>query len=100
MKIEAVEKFSRSNLFGGQRVKEKNTNLILLGIQRVTLPVSDSTAQYIQGDTGKLHDGLVAEGLQCVAVLIGVYDKNTGLPVIGVANQPFSTQTHDGRYVT
>ncbi|XP_045168679.2 inositol polyphosphate 1-phosphatase-like [Mercenaria mercenaria] len=49
----------------------------------------DSTAQYIQGDEGTVIDGLVSEGLQCVAVLIGVYDKTTGLPLIGVTNQPF-----------
>ncbi|XP_060566493.1 inositol polyphosphate 1-phosphatase-like [Ruditapes philippinarum] len=49
----------------------------------------DSTAQYIQGDVGNEVDGLVNEGLQCVAVLIGVYHKSTGLPLIGVTNQPF-----------
>ncbi|KAK3591996.1 hypothetical protein CHS0354_031501 [Potamilus streckersoni] len=50
----------------------------------------DSTAQYIQGQVGKMNlDGLVIEGLQCVCVLIGAYNKKTGLPVLGVINQPF-----------
>ncbi|KAL5006428.1 hypothetical protein ScPMuIL_015234 [Solemya velum] len=50
----------------------------------------DSTAQYIQGQTGFMTGhGMVQKGLQCVAVLIGVYDLHTGLPIIGIANQPF-----------
>lgn len=35
---------------------------------------------------------MVAEGLQCVCVLIGVYEKSTGLPVMGVINKPFHCQ--------
>lgn len=49
----------------------------------------DSTAQYIQGEVGEVVDGMVTEGLQCVSVLIGVYDKSTGVPLVGVTNQPF-----------
>lgn len=49
----------------------------------------DSTAQYIQGEVGIVTDSLVSEGLQCVVVLIGVYNKKSGLPLIGVTNQPF-----------
>ena len=41
--------------------------------------------------------GLVDEGLQCVSVLIGVYDKLTGLPLIGVANQPFDRLDDKGK---
>lgn len=55
---------------------------------------SDSTAQYIQGEVGIESRGLVDEGLQCVSVLIGVYDRSTGLPIIGVTNQPF--YKHEG----
>ncbi|KAL4222445.1 Inositol polyphosphate 1-phosphatase [Mactra antiquata] len=51
----------------------------------------DSTAQYIQGMVGVESNDLVDEGLQCVAVLIGVYDKTNGLPIVGVTNQPFYT---------
>lgn len=55
----------------------------------ILLTILDSTAQYIQGDVGIVTDGLVSEGLQCVVVLIGVYNKTSGLPIIGVTNQPF-----------
>ncbi|KAH3719090.1 inositol polyphosphate 1-phosphatase-like [Dreissena polymorpha] len=55
----------------------------------------DSTAQYIQGDVGCEMDGLVKEGLQCVAVLIGVYLKSSGLPIMGVINQPFCRVVND-----
>ncbi|XP_043267278.1 inositol polyphosphate 1-phosphatase [Venturia canescens] len=52
----------------------------------------DSTADYITG--GELVDpvtGLHLGGLRCVTVLIGAYLKLTGLPVVGVVNQPFFT---------
>ncbi|KAK7498350.1 hypothetical protein BaRGS_00010304 [Batillaria attramentaria] len=50
----------------------------------------DSTAQYIRGSVGQLdEDGVTDGGLQCVAVLIGAFQKSTGLPIIGVAVQPF-----------
>lgn len=35
--------------------------------------------------------GLYLGGLQCVTVLIGAYVKSTGLPILGVVNQPFHT---------
>ncbi|XP_076460950.1 inositol polyphosphate 1-phosphatase-like [Babylonia areolata] len=50
----------------------------------------DSTAQYISGQVGQVDkDGVTNGGLQCVAVLIGAFQKSTGLPIVGVANQPF-----------
>ncbi|XP_063977711.1 inositol polyphosphate 1-phosphatase [Diachasmimorpha longicaudata] len=52
----------------------------------------DSTADYISGNT--LVDettDLHLSGLRCVTVLIGAYSKSTGLPVLGVINQPFYT---------
>ncbi|XP_060065105.1 inositol polyphosphate 1-phosphatase-like [Ylistrum balloti] len=52
----------------------------------------DSTAQYIGGLQGTIEDcGIASEGLQCVVVIIGVYNKHTGLPLVGVTNQPFAT---------
>ena len=51
----------------------------------------DSTAQYISGEIGTEVNGMVTEGLQCVCVLVGVYEKSTGLPIIGVINQPFQS---------
>uniref|UniRef100_UPI00358F52A3 major facilitator superfamily domain-containing protein 6-like n=1 Tax=Myxine glutinosa TaxID=7769 RepID=UPI00358F52A3 len=50
----------------------------------------DSTNQYIQGgyepsDHARPH----SQGLPCVTVLIGVYERIGGLPVMGIVNQPF-----------
>lgn len=50
----------------------------------------DSTADYINGgeeidDATDIH----LSGLRCVTVLIGAYLKSTGIPVLGVINQPF-----------
>ncbi|KAM9305582.1 major facilitator superfamily domain-containing protein 6 [Gastrophryne carolinensis] len=51
----------------------------------------DSTHQYIRGSQDvKPCEGIFPRGLQCVTVLIGVYLVDTGLPVMGVINQPFS----------
>lgn len=62
----------------------------------ITLLFSDSTAQYIQGQKSKPDEhGVVYEGLQCVTVLIGVYQVDTGLPIAGVVFQPFHHQEED-----
>ncbi|XP_077010594.1 inositol polyphosphate 1-phosphatase isoform X2 [Tamandua tetradactyla] len=53
----------------------------------------DSTYQYIKGSANvKPNHGIFPCGLQCVTILIGVYDIQTGLPLIGVINQPFVSQ--------
>nr|CAD7575749.1 unnamed protein product [Timema californicum] len=53
----------------------------------------DSTAEYISGEEirSPVAD-IFQSGLRCVTVLIGVFDRNTGTPVIGVINQPFYRQ--------
>lgn len=72
---------------------------------RLPLPVQDigiwidpidSTAEYIAGDGTDGSDGLptdpesmVKSGLHCVTVLIGAYDRSSGIPLMGVINQPF-----------
>ncbi|EDO35565.1 predicted protein [Nematostella vectensis] len=61
----------------------------------------DGTAQYMSGSHGVFTNGLLAQGLPCVCVLIGVYDEITGQPIAGVINQPFikyneTTQTWTG----
>ncbi|XP_053554591.1 inositol polyphosphate 1-phosphatase [Bombina bombina] len=53
----------------------------------------DSTFQYIKGSADiKPDQGIYSKGLQCVTVLIGVYQIDTGLPIMGVINQPFATR--------
>ncbi len=74
------------------------TALIRLICLVVSIP--DSTFQYVQGKDSCIHSsGVYKQGLQSVTVLIGAYHRNTGLPVLGVINQPF--HNHDpqqGRY--
>ncbi|KAJ8384097.1 hypothetical protein AAFF_G00208880 [Aldrovandia affinis] len=53
----------------------------------------DSTLQYIRGLSDCVpQQQIFSQGLQCVTVLIGVYHLQTGAPVMGVINQPFSLQ--------
>lgn len=61
----------------------------------------DSTAQYIKGLSDVEADGGVyTRGLQCVTVLIGAYRVSSGLPVIGIVNQPFhSLDSAQKRYL-
>lgn len=51
----------------------------------------DSTTEYLSNSPGKEVDGIVVSGLPCATVLIGVFHRETGIPVVGVINQPFST---------
>lgn len=55
----------------------------------------DCTAQYMSNSPGEELNGIVVSGLPCAAVLIGVFHRETGVPVAGVINQPFSYQTKD-----
>ncbi|KAF7464298.1 Hypothetical predicted protein [Marmota monax] len=53
----------------------------------------DSTYQYIKGSADiQSNQGIFPSGLQCVTILIGVYDIHTGVPLMGVINQPFVSQ--------
>ncbi|NXU53531.1 INPP phosphatase, partial [Turnix velox] len=64
----------------------------------------DSTNEYVGGreDVTPIH-GVVPGGLGSALVLIGVYERTSGCPVMGVINEPFyqrDPQTHRwrGRY--
>ncbi|GFO06219.1 inositol polyphosphate 1-phosphatase [Plakobranchus ocellatus] len=51
----------------------------------------DATGQYIKGEIGVQDEyGLIGDGLQCVAILIGMFQKSSGRPLLGVAVQPFA----------
>uniref|UniRef100_A0A8C9BIC3 inositol-1,4-bisphosphate 1-phosphatase n=1 Tax=Phocoena sinus TaxID=42100 RepID=A0A8C9BIC3_PHOSS len=53
----------------------------------------DSTYQYIKGSADiESNQGIFPSGLQCVTILIGVCDIQTGVPLMGVINQPFVSQ--------
>lgn len=59
----------------------------------------DATKEYINGDTVfSDFPGITSSGLDCVTVLIGVYDKETGEPLMGVINQPFHKKLSDDSY--
>ncbi|XP_018572429.1 inositol polyphosphate 1-phosphatase [Anoplophora glabripennis] len=49
----------------------------------------DCTAEYINGSEGEKIENIYRNGLKCVTILIGVFDKETGCPVMGVINRPF-----------
>ncbi|KAI2805847.1 hypothetical protein RDWZM_009468 [Blomia tropicalis] len=49
----------------------------------------DSTSEYINGRSNHGMEPLSPHGLHCVTCLFGVYHTKTGLPVMGVLNQPF-----------
>lgn len=56
----------------------------------------DSTHEYINGVTQKKYPKIATTGLECVTVLIGLYDKGTGKPLGGIINQPFFEKTDAG----
>lgn len=69
----------------------------------------DSTSEYINGkpptNTDLNHEYLkVANGLHCVTCLFGVFQISTGVPIVGVLNQPFykfnaSALSFQGRFL-
>ena len=54
----------------------------------------DATSQYIAGGEGYEEEGLPTKGLPVVTVLLGAFLKSSGLPVLGVVNQPFAQAAH------
>ncbi|XP_062842778.1 inositol polyphosphate 1-phosphatase [Trichomycterus rosablanca] len=58
----------------------------------------DGTSQYIEGKEEEVsEDRFCASGLPCALVLIGVYLRATGEPVMGVVNQPFTRKDSSGK---
>ncbi|KAH8312095.1 hypothetical protein KR044_009372 [Drosophila immigrans] len=61
----------------------------------------DATAEYISGETVFTDfPGITSTGLDCVTVLIGVYERDSGVPVIGIVAQPFANKLEDHLYST
>lgn len=52
--------------------------------------MTDSTGEYVRGRPGEALGSIYKQGLQCVTVLIGLFDRHSGLPVGGIINQPFA----------
>ncbi len=58
----------------------------------------DGTSQYIEGrEEEEPDEGFCPFGLPCALVLIGVYLRSTGQPVMGVINQPFNHKDSTGK---
>ncbi|EDW68366.1 inositol polyphosphate 1-phosphatase [Drosophila virilis] len=59
----------------------------------------DATAEYISGDSMFTDfPGITSTGLDCVTVLIGVYERDSGTPVIGIVSQPFGHKLDERVY--
>jgi inositol polyphosphate 1-phosphatase len=60
----------------------------------------DGTQQYIGGIDGNMDkiSGIYVDGLQTAMVLIGCFDINNGLAIIGVINQAFHRKFDDNEY--
>lgn len=59
----------------------------------------DATVEYIKAvHKDSRFDNIPSNGLKCVTILIGVYDSTTGIPVMGVINQPFHEIMDDGNF--
>ncbi|NXO68622.1 INPP phosphatase, partial [Phainopepla nitens] len=59
---------------------------------------ADSTNEFIGGceDVAAI-EGIAPRGLRSALVLVGAFDRRTGVPVLGVINEPFfqrDPQTH------
>lgn len=66
---------------------------------QVTIKILDSTTEYISAVEIQAENNMYLKGLRCATVLIGVYNKDSGLPLIGVINQPFYA-LQDSRYAS
>lgn len=52
--------------------------------------IIDSTNEYISGNVDTINEyGFHSNGLHCVTINIGLFDKHSGKPIAGVINQPF-----------
>lgn len=56
----------------------------------------DATEEYIRGVARTNFPNIPASGLECVTILIGLYDKGNGKPIGGIINQPFAEQIETG----
>lgn len=59
----------------------------------------DATAEYIQAkEKYSKFPNIMASGLKCVTVLIGVFETVQGNPIIGVVNQPFADEPEPNEF--
>ncbi|XP_060516681.1 inositol polyphosphate 1-phosphatase [Cylas formicarius] len=72
-----------------------------LNIERVGIWIDpiDATFEYINGVEKGCDKGIYLSGLNCVTILIGVFDQETGKSIIGVINRPFHKDTSSQRCI-
>lgn len=59
----------------------------------------DATVEYIKAiHKDSRFDNIPSNGLRCVTILIGVYHLDTGIPLMGIINQPFFEVQDDGTF--
>lgn len=59
----------------------------------------DATAEYIKAvHKDNTRFNIPSNGLKCVTILIGLFDSITGVPIIGIINQPFFQELEVGEY--
>lgn len=75
-------------------MKKLHANILLV-IIKILL---DSTAEYINGKS-EISGIIPLSGLNCVTIIIGLFNRSSGKPVIGVMNQPFHSYVN-GRYIS
>ncbi|CAH1117501.1 unnamed protein product [Phaedon cochleariae] len=49
----------------------------------------DCTGEYVYGNLGECERNIHLNGLKCVTILLGVFNRITGVPVMGIVNRPF-----------
>ena len=54
----------------------------------------DATNEYVGGRDSEARSGIHSCGLQCVTVLIGVFDKTTSQPIMGELDINACNYTH------
>ncbi|XP_072521929.1 inositol polyphosphate 1-phosphatase [Salminus brasiliensis] len=84
------------------RVKDEAAESLQLALSLADVGIwidpIDATSQYIEGKEEEVSaEGFCPSGLPCALVLIGVYLRSTGEPVMGVINQPFSRRDSTGK---
>jgi len=51
----------------------------------------DGTNEFVKGVSGKELNGMFVDGVQITTILIGVFNRITSEPLMGVLNQPFTS---------
>ncbi|XP_055677836.1 inositol polyphosphate 1-phosphatase [Lutzomyia longipalpis] len=80
----------------GQCIEDLGGEIVACDVGIWVDPI-DATAEYVQGkERPTVVPNIVASGLRCVTILLGVYEIESGRPIVGVINQPFHMEKESG----